>query len=647
MFYRIQFPLWGVSMNSNTLQKKREDKRFHGAFTGGFSAGYFNTVGSKEGWAPSTFQSSRSQPSDDAPRKQRIEDFMDEEDDPLLGKRLEMNSKYDPSAQEAQSKQFQATQAASNQSIPGFVVDDFIQPSRSTIGTTLLSKMGWKPGQGVGPKVRKRKIETRFDETRDDDPDNMIHVAPKHNIDIAAFFPPQKTDKYGAGFDPFVNAPEFGFLQRQKAAAAKHEAGGGRAIMTFADAIRGGGATMGHGLSALEEADDLDIYAMDTKDNFDRELTKAPARAMLMAGAEDDDDDAPLAATQICSDGTAVLPGFVLSATRPKPPAVTQSSVHVPSGWRPLLKHLALAPPRKQVAWTAAQRGVALGEATTAATPPPPPVEQQQERQLLHSQFRAGGLSPPPRMLAAITSRFAKSSGETDAPAMTRRAATALEPLVRQTRPFVPDKLLCKRFRVAVPDAPVDAPVKPSPSMRFENDILAHVPAGATQAAATAPLSTDDLPDLPPLERPAMDLFQSVFDDQDDEDDESSSSSESEEEVVVAKPVAPPPPPAMAMESDARGRDDARSSARRDDGDRGHRSRDRSKDRQRDDDRRKSMDQESRRRRNRSKERSADDERRRHRHAASSDSDDGGKKRKHKSHKEKKSKKHKKHKSSR
>jgi len=26
--------------------------RFHGAFTGGFSAGYFNTVGSKEGKLP-------------------------------------------------------------------------------------------------------------------------------------------------------------------------------------------------------------------------------------------------------------------------------------------------------------------------------------------------------------------------------------------------------------------------------------------------------------------------------------------------------------------------------------------------------------------------------------------------------------------
>jgi hypothetical protein len=33
--------------------------RFHGAFTGGFSAGYFNTVGSEEGFKPKTFVSSR------------------------------------------------------------------------------------------------------------------------------------------------------------------------------------------------------------------------------------------------------------------------------------------------------------------------------------------------------------------------------------------------------------------------------------------------------------------------------------------------------------------------------------------------------------------------------------------------------------
>lgn len=36
-------------------------RRFHGAFTGGFSAGFWNTVGSLEGWKPQAFKSSRSE----------------------------------------------------------------------------------------------------------------------------------------------------------------------------------------------------------------------------------------------------------------------------------------------------------------------------------------------------------------------------------------------------------------------------------------------------------------------------------------------------------------------------------------------------------------------------------------------------------
>ncbi|KAI9893535.1 MAG: hypothetical protein M1814_006331 [Vezdaea aestivalis] len=57
-------------------------KRLHGAFTGGFSAGYFNTVGSKQGWTPASFVSSRAQrykDSDEA-KQQKPEDFMDEDD---------------------------------------------------------------------------------------------------------------------------------------------------------------------------------------------------------------------------------------------------------------------------------------------------------------------------------------------------------------------------------------------------------------------------------------------------------------------------------------------------------------------------------------------------------------------------------------
>ncbi|KAJ3532797.1 hypothetical protein NM688_g7372 [Phlebia brevispora] len=66
-------PLW-----KQEVRDEKGRRRLHGAFTGGFSAGYFNTVGSKEGWTPSTFSSSRSERA--KKKESRPEDYMDEED---------------------------------------------------------------------------------------------------------------------------------------------------------------------------------------------------------------------------------------------------------------------------------------------------------------------------------------------------------------------------------------------------------------------------------------------------------------------------------------------------------------------------------------------------------------------------------------
>lgn len=80
----------------------RDDKgrqRLHGAWKGGWSAGYFNTVGSKEGWAPSSFHSSRSGKAQGAtparPTPQRPEDFMDDEDKEMLGLGQQMVARED------------------------------------------------------------------------------------------------------------------------------------------------------------------------------------------------------------------------------------------------------------------------------------------------------------------------------------------------------------------------------------------------------------------------------------------------------------------------------------------------------------------------------------------------------------------------
>lgn len=71
--YEDTTPIWKQEVTDD-----RGRKRLHGAFTGGYTAGYFNTVGSKEGWTPSTFVSSRTAPHK-APELRAI-DFMDEED---------------------------------------------------------------------------------------------------------------------------------------------------------------------------------------------------------------------------------------------------------------------------------------------------------------------------------------------------------------------------------------------------------------------------------------------------------------------------------------------------------------------------------------------------------------------------------------
>jgi hypothetical protein len=66
-------------MHEQAVHDEQGRRRFHGAFTGGFSAGYYNTAGSEAGWAPSEWKSSREARNQDRPA-QKPEDFMDEED---------------------------------------------------------------------------------------------------------------------------------------------------------------------------------------------------------------------------------------------------------------------------------------------------------------------------------------------------------------------------------------------------------------------------------------------------------------------------------------------------------------------------------------------------------------------------------------
>ncbi|XP_063889799.1 G patch domain-containing protein 1-like [Scylla paramamosain] len=265
-----------LRLEDQIVTDKQGRRRFHGAFTGGFSAGYFNSVGTKEGWTPSAFVSSKGQRSE--AKQSRPQDFMDDEDLEAFGiapQGIRASADFD-GRQQGKRKRVNDPSGP----IPGTpVLEELLRPTRETMGMKLLRRLGWRPGQGVGPRVsRRQKVSAQREKRRllasqragqragssegssEDSEDEALQdvtYAPTDVPELSAVQP--KVDQFGLGYVPLSRTPVLGghvnlfdpaplsLTEKKKKLLIKGQA---------------------FGVGAFEE-DDEDIYATEDMSNYD------------------------------------------------------------------------------------------------------------------------------------------------------------------------------------------------------------------------------------------------------------------------------------------------------------------------------------------------------------------------------------------
>lgn len=293
-----------LAIEDQIVKDENGKRRFHGAFTGGFSAGFWNTVGSLEGWTPQNFKSSRGEKASKV--QQRPEDFMDNEDLGEFGiapqgiRTRDEFSKESEQEQRTGQRKRKLMQPEVAGPIPGVpVLEQLLRPVRDKVAVRILKSMGWKPGQGVGPRqTRKEKRQATArnkreqylldhygdeglpsstkqqqsedavadEDSEDDDEDEDITFAPD---DYEPMFYTPKENRFGMSYSGLSRAP---VLSKSSSSAApmQHINLFGQ-LETAAKqkplSIRG----QAFGVGAFEEEDE-DIYAKDDMTRYDFSL---------------------------------------------------------------------------------------------------------------------------------------------------------------------------------------------------------------------------------------------------------------------------------------------------------------------------------------------------------------------------------------
>jgi hypothetical protein len=160
------------------------------------------------------------------------EDFMDEQDLEALGYANGLKARLPFASLSAGNP----PSSLSSSSIPLSLQEQLVGNASESIGTQLLQAMGWKEGQGIGPKIslkrrreavlrrklkqfeikdqnQKEEGEEQQQQQQQEEEEEieasflLAKVAPLE-VRIKDFSANAKVDRHGLGFDPLVNAPE-------------------------------------------------------------------------------------------------------------------------------------------------------------------------------------------------------------------------------------------------------------------------------------------------------------------------------------------------------------------------------------------------------------------------------------------------------
>ncbi|CAG9828095.1 unnamed protein product [Diabrotica balteata] len=442
-----------ISVEDQIATDAQGRRRFHGAFTGGFSAGFFNTVGSLEGWTPSEFKSTRQ----DKGRNvvQKPEDFMDQEDleeHGIAPQTIRATTDYSTS-KKRKKKVF------SEGPIPGTpVLETLLTSGNETIGYLLLRKIGIKdkikeqvelysdtkvygcqiPGTFKIPK----KIE------------NNQYKIPEIYLENLAN---PKSNTFGIGYQG---------LDRSHVNLFSHS----NLVVTDKNNKKVSISGQGFGVGAFEEDDD-DIYSKEDMSNYDFELVSEKQKP------------------KVNKDGLLQFGMFKPS----KAPLVSKKAYPPPTiphsfTGKHKIKKSRFEPVEVKVeedqdidrgSINPAVRARYLGEDPVVPTPSQPILDQKpQQERLAPRTFDVSSLMTD-RFVSASQTESTNSlepvvKTETEHGTSDMRAAAKMNmfgPLTRITSDWRPHAILYKRFNVAEPliDLPEQKQRKRTKNLIFEN----------------------------------------------------------------------------------------------------------------------------------------------------------------------------------